>query len=148
MTHGILFLSHALLLNGIFVVLDFALHWYAIFFLNRVCDLKIHFHWYQYIEFLTLNIPIFGTEFLLYSYLFDNDTRYSCSRPFCCCLRFPRKVAHVLFEKWWLSCCLLDVDTRYFFSNRISDLKLDFVLRWYTVFLILHVQVLRTEVLL
>ena len=29
-----------------------------------------------------------------------------------------------------------------------SDLKIDFVLRWYTVFLILHIQVLRTEVLL
>jgi hypothetical protein len=43
---------------------------------------------------------------------------------------------------------LLYIDTRHFVLNRISDLKIDFVIRCYTVFLILHVQVLRTEVLL
>ena len=32
-----------------------------------------------------------------------------------------------------------------FFLNRISDLRIDFVLRCYTVLLILHIQVLRTE---
>jgi hypothetical protein len=43
---------------------------------------------------------------------------------------------------------LLDFDTRHFVLNRVCDLKIDFVLRCYTLLLILHIQVLRTEVLL
>ena len=71
------------------------------------------------------------------SIVIDIDARYFVSLIFIaaernlCCTRF---------------CLTLIRDI--FVLNRIPDLKIDFVLRCYTVLLILHVQVLRTEVLL